>query len=156
MNSSHYSSIIRAYSSRYDYAQEALNLYTKILNKNIQPNDVIFQYTLYACSKLGNVKFAHDVLSQMKALNFQINSHHVHSIIKTYAVAVSTEFVPEHLIKLYLQDGWDLLNKCLILDHEKKNQMQNLENVEDDDLLVTSQVLNALLYLNVCLSLIHI
>jgi hypothetical protein len=127
-----------------DYAQDALDLYTKILNKNIQPNDIVFQYSLYACAKLGNVKFAYDILSQMKAVGFPMKSVHIHAILSTYSTAVSAHFVPESLVKLYVQDGWDLFNKSLSLDAQNNS---NGDLVSQK--LVTTQVLNSLLELNV-------
>lgn len=144
MNSSHYGSVIKAFSSRKDYCQEALDLYRKMLDKNVQPDEVVFQYTLYACSKLGNVKFAFDVLSQMKVLEFPMKSVHLFGVLKTYATAVSTHFIPESLVKLYVQDGWDLLNKALVLDSREAAVGDVAETR-----LVTAQVLNSFLELHV-------
>jgi pentatricopeptide repeat protein len=135
--------MIRALSSRESYSQEALDLYKKVLMKNIQPNEVIFQYSLYACGKLGNVKMAYEILSQMKGLGFPMKSVHVYGVLETYATAVAKDFVPEHLVKLYVQDGWDMFNKALALDTQR-----NLESPGKDK-LVTAQVINSLLLLHV-------
>lgn len=142
MNSSHYGSVIKAFSSRKEYCQEALDLYRKMLDKNIQPDEVVFQYALYACSKLGNVKFAFDVLSQMKALEMPMKSVHLFGVLKTYSTAVSAHFITESLVRLYVQDGWDLLNKALVLDARAQGQAARAA-------LVTGQVLNSFLELHV-------
>lgn len=83
----------------------------------------------------------------MKALGFPIKSSHVSGIIRTYSTAVSKDFVPEHLVKLYVQDGWDLFNKALALDGQSTGEVE--KGGKKVERMVTTQVVNALLGLHV-------
>ncbi|MEO0335148.1 MAG: hypothetical protein AAF202_02060, partial [Pseudomonadota bacterium] len=65
------------------------------------------------------------VLSQMKTLEYPMKSVHLYGIFKTYSTAVTAHFITENLVKLYVQDSWDLLNKALVLDSQMKSIEQD-------------------------------
>ena len=134
LNSAHYGSLIKALAAREDYAQEALDLYRKMLETNIQPNEEVMTYSLRAAGQIGDVKMAFEILGQLTTLGYKTSHLHVSSILDTYSTAMKAFFVPESVVKLYLKDAWDVVNKAL--------ESGNTE-------LVSQLVLNSLLKVNI-------
>lgn len=129
----HYTSLLRALSTRIDYSQEALDFYRKMIETNIQPTKEALTYALSAASNIGNVKMAYDILAQCKDLGYSMTSDHLSSIIDTYSTAIRAFYIPQNLIDLYIKDGWNVLNKALLSENPK---------------LVNHKVLNSLIMLH--------
>lgn len=74
-----------------------------------------------ACSKLGDVQTAYDVLQDMKIHGIEINEHVYNGLIKTYAGAAGLRNVKETHIDMYIKDAWALIDQIKQSDSTKIN-----------------------------------
>lgn len=133
VNAGHYTGILHVLSTRKDYSEEGLDIYTKMMQCNIQPTPHCLLYALRCASNIGKVTMAYDILGQIKKLSYKIESAHISAIIVTYSNAVEAPMMPKNISELYLEDSWNIINQ-LISEGKSK--------------LITSRVLNSLIKLN--------
>jgi pentatricopeptide repeat protein len=133
INANHYTGLLHTLSTRKDYSEEALDIYTKMIQSNIQPTPHSLLYALKCASNIGKVTMAYDILGQIKQLSYPIESGHISAIIVTYSNAVEAPMMPKNISELYLEDSWNIINQLI---SEGKSE------------LITPQVLNSLIRLN--------
>lgn len=105
----HYNSLIKALSVRKDYCQLALEFYDEMIEKKIQPDLKTFEYTLWACAGIGNVKMAYEIAQSLLSFNLPPNPQVYQALAKTYAVAISNEMVPISVKRAFLDDAWKMV-----------------------------------------------
>lgn len=62
----HYNSLIKALSTRKDYAEEAIEVYTRMINDEIKPDSNTFVNLLMATSKIGDIATSFNAMTFMK------------------------------------------------------------------------------------------
>ena len=75
---------------------------------NVAPDRHTFVAALKACSQLGDVKTAYDVLQELKIQGFSMTEHVYNELIRTYANACLKDSVPEEHIDMYVKDAFEL------------------------------------------------
>jgi len=105
----HYNSIIFACSSRKDYAKRAIQYYNEMKSSSIAPDLHTFVGVLKACSKLGDINTANNLISEMKYIGtMTFNEHICTCLIKTYAEACRQPYCRGDYIDAYVKDSWEV------------------------------------------------
>lgn len=76
--------------------------------KRITPDRHTFVAVLKACSQLGDVKTAYDILQEMKIHNFPMTEHVYNELIRVYAGAAAVQHVKEEHVDMYIKDAMEL------------------------------------------------
>ena len=77
----------------------------------MDPDRHTFVAVLRACSKIGDVQTAYDVLQDLKLRKFPMTEHIYNGLIKSYAGAAAQWNVKEEHIDLYIEDSMKLLDQ---------------------------------------------
>jgi pentatricopeptide repeat protein len=104
----HYNAIIKALSSRPDYAEEAIQIYKNIIEDGVRPDQDTFVGLLRATGQIGDIATAFNAMVQMNQLNIQPNVYIFALLLKTYASALKAIHLPRKLKDLYIEDSWKL------------------------------------------------
>lgn len=129
-----YNSIMFALASTKRYSEKALEYWRQMHVHNVVPDRHTFVAALKACSQLGDVKTAFDILQEMKLHAFPMTEHVYNELIRVYAGACRLPHVPEKEVDMYLEDAMALFRT---IERDEKN-----EGVE-----VNIQILNSLVSL---------
>ena len=76
----------------------------------IIPDSRTISYVLRACSKIGEVATATEVLQYMKINELPMNVHNYCHLIGVYARAVGSIYQEPHKIEEYITDSWNLIS----------------------------------------------
>jgi|LauGreDrversion4_2_1035121.scaffolds.fasta_scaffold231434_1 pentatricopeptide repeat protein len=114
-----YNSIIFALASTKRYSEKAIDYWRQMHAHNIVPDRHTFVAVLKACSQLGDVKTAYDVLQEMKVHGFPMTEHVYNELIRVYAGACRQPDVPEKHVDMYLSDAMALFRT---VERDEKNE----------------------------------
>ncbi|KRX00511.1 hypothetical protein PPERSA_06154 [Pseudocohnilembus persalinus] len=106
-----YNTIIKALASRKDYAEQALDYYEQMKISSVNMDMDTYIHTLKACSNIGDVNTAYNVLQAMKENKVEPNKYVYNQLMRVYAGAVEYSPMEEKTKDLYIQDAWKLLDQ---------------------------------------------
>jgi pentatricopeptide repeat protein len=90
-----YNAIIFALASTQRYAEKALEYWHKMHLENVMPDSHTFVAALKACSQLGDINSANDILHEMKLRGFPMTEHVYNELLRTYGMAANQRDVKE-------------------------------------------------------------
>lgn len=116
-----FNAIIFALASTERYAEQALDYWHRMHLENITPDSHTFVAALKACSQLGDINTANDILHEMKVKKFPLTEHVYNELIRTYGMASAVEGVKEEHVDMYINDAWSLLNNMIEVEGLEPN-----------------------------------
>mmetsp|Transcript_16513 Transcript_16513/g.29763 ORF Transcript_16513/g.29763 Transcript_16513/m.29763 type:complete len:538 (-) Transcript_16513:35-1648(-) len=99
-----YNEIIMALAKRKDYAEEAVILWRKMQLLGIPADTRSFNGALTACSRLGDLALAKEVLGELSIQGIEMDETKYSLVLKTYAKACSEVTISEQ--DTFIQDSW--------------------------------------------------
>ena len=108
----YFNSILAALSSRKSYANQALEMFTKMKLLKVTPNLETFSIVLKATGKLGDLYQANEIIKEIKTLGYEINEYIITGLLNTYASAIRSPLISNELQQEYLTDSWELISYC--------------------------------------------
>jgi pentatricopeptide repeat protein len=99
-----YNEIIMALAKRTDYAEKAVELWRKMIFTGVPLDFRTFNGALTACSRMGDLALAKEVLAEMKLHDVDMDETRYSLVLRTYAAACQVAGASEH--DLYIEDSW--------------------------------------------------
>ncbi|EAR87412.2 PPR domain protein (macronuclear) [Tetrahymena thermophila SB210] len=112
-NTIHFNNIIKCLGSRGDYADEAIDMWLRMKELGVQPDEDTFVHLFKACSSAGDIKTAFDALQIMKLNKIPMNKYILNSAIKVYGGVVKSDYMTNDLIDIYIKDAWKLFERAV-------------------------------------------
>ncbi len=89
--------------------------------ENITPDSHTFVAALKACSQLGDINTATDILHEMKLKKFPLTEHVYFELLRTYGKASAVPGVTEEHVDMYINDAWSLLKNMMEVEGLEPN-----------------------------------
>lgn len=99
-----------ALAKRKDYAERGLQFYRQLRGLGITPDSRSFNAGLTACSRLGDIYTANELLTDMKQYDIEMDTSKYSLLFATYSEACVKK--TEKVKDIYIQDAWRLFAQC--------------------------------------------
>jgi pentatricopeptide repeat protein len=117
-NIMNYNSLLKALSTKEEYARRTLDEFMKIKALGIKPDRYTYSYVIKSCIHFGDIETANNTLKEMKQMDIKVNTFVCNDLIRVYAGACKQAFVKTEHIDKYIKDSWDIIK---YMEQEKIN-----------------------------------